>query len=503
MHTKGDNLKNTILLKLRNLSTVISDKNYAVIHKTSKNRMYFQFIYSFLLLLILIFLPISSVQAATDLKLYYNQKNVDYADQKVTYKLGTKRLNQTAYPGIVIDGTSLVSGYDVFNNALIDLNYTYSSKTNKVTFKKDYTTVQMTLGSKIAYINGEKTSVSVAPILVKYRATGKSKVLVPARFVAEAFGYSYSWNSSTSVATLQKPTIKFLNLYYNNKWNTYQGTQGKVIVDGTNINVASLPSVIFNQTTLVQAYKVFAESSIKAGYKYDAKTGTITLTKNEKKIVLTLDSKNAIVNGKSKKLDEAPRLIKNKENNKSYVMVPGNFVAVNLGYNYAWNSSTKTSIITTKEVVQEDEITDPDYPSENPDGTGSSGETAASYLTYGLLPELTGQVEYLKNVIASDILNGSTATSNILSIHQDMVTYPDKAVYIVNSNLPFGNITSQYSSDGNAIDINLESVYSEDKTYVMDIGIVKDITASYNTESVSTNLSIALNSPNAKYNIEL
>lgn len=511
MQTKGDNLKNTILRKISCLfrkeslfkSAVMSDNAYNTICRKAKNKMYFQYLIVLSFLLILMFLPISSVQAAANLKLYYNGKNVDYTGAKVTYKLDGKQLSQSAYPGIILSGTSLVSGYDVFNNSYIDLNYAYSSKTNKVTFKKDYTTVEMTLGSKTAYINGVKTNVSVAPIMVKYRSKGKSKVLVPARFVAEAFGYSYSWNSSRSVATLSKPSTKFLNLYYDNKWNTYQGTKGKVTIDGKSVNVSTLPSIIMNQTTLVQAYKVFAESSIKAAYKYDSTSQNVTLSKGDNEIILTLGSKKAMVNGKSKTMDEAPRLVKNKANNKSYVMVPGKFVAENLGYNYVWSGSAKTSIITTPKItVPPSDDPEDDWETEAPDVSEDPDETEGFYVTYGLLSDLMAQVDYLKNLVNEDIVNPNGTPANIISIEQENVIYPDKMVYTVTSNFPLGNISSVHK-DENTIKITLGNTKAEDKIYLMENSIVKDITASYSAESNSTELFMGLNNPNAKYSIEL
>ena len=69
------------------------------------------------------------------------------------------------------------------------------------TCQKDNTTVKMTLDSETEYINGTAVKMDVAPISIDNRT------LAPARYVAEAFGYTVNWEEETKSVLINKELL--------------------------------------------------------------------------------------------------------------------------------------------------------------------------------------------------------------------------------------------------------------------------------------------------------
>ncbi|MFR9099561.1 MAG: stalk domain-containing protein [Anaerostipes hadrus] len=79
-------------------------------------------------------------------------------------------------------------------------------------------------------------------------------------------------------------------------------------------------------------------SSINTKYSYSSKTNKINLTRGSQKLVLTLNSTTATINGKRITLPSAPRKVYYPARKKNYIMIPGDAVAKNLQLNYTWNN---------------------------------------------------------------------------------------------------------------------------------------------------------------------
>lgn len=304
----------------------------------------------YVLVLLLCMLPYTVSIAETGLMLSYDGKTVVYNGKQANVQLDGKILSMNETPGILINGYALVSYQDIFKIGL-GADCSVNSTTKMITIEQNNVVVKMILGSTTAYVNGVKTQMPVAPKRVKYNNVNKTKVLVPARFVTEALGYSYSWNSISSIISITSPW----KVYYDNSWYIYNGTKGKVTFDNKTIDVSDMPSIIINNTALLQAKKVF-QQGLGADYIYDKANNTVTLTKNNNTIIMTLGSRKAIVNNKEYTMDSAARIVKNNANNKSFIMVPGSFVTQYLGYAYSWDKVTKTSVITTKNNSNSDSV---------------------------------------------------------------------------------------------------------------------------------------------------
>ncbi|KYH30491.1 copper amine oxidase N-terminal domain-containing protein [Neomoorella mulderi] len=73
-----------------------------------------------------------------------------------------------------------------------DVNWDEASQT--VTLSMEGTTVKLQVGSKTLYINGNPQEMDVTPLM------RDDRVFLPARFVAEAFGYEvYYWDNTVSI----------------------------------------------------------------------------------------------------------------------------------------------------------------------------------------------------------------------------------------------------------------------------------------------------------------
>lgn len=297
----------------------------------------------FLAVIFLTFFYSGSVYAASGISLKYDGKTLIYNDKSVKYILDGKTINLNKTPGIIINGYSLVSYKEVFQTG-IGATCKYDSSTGVITIKKFNHTVKMTLGSRTAYVDGKKATLPIAPRLITYVSQKSSKIVVPARFVAEALQYTYNWYSDTSTVKITSP----YQIYFDGKWYLYKGENGSVTIDGKKVNLSQTPGFIIDNTPLVPAKLVFTSKGIGASYQYDSAKKEVTLKKGDTTILFTLGSTTAYVNGEKKKLTSAPKTIKDNKTKKSVIMIPVGFTAEALGLTYNWNNTTRTSIITSK-----------------------------------------------------------------------------------------------------------------------------------------------------------
>jgi N-acetylmuramoyl-L-alanine amidase len=140
----------------------------------------------------------------------------------------------------------------------IDTNYSYNDQSGRITITKYKTVIHMTVGSTKATVNGKTALMPVAPMKIKYVAADKMKILIPSRFVSEALGLSYTWYSGTNTVAIVKNSLE-LSLNGGPKYE-YTGSQGKVTIDGESIDVNDTPSIIIDDTAMLNASRVFAES---------------------------------------------------------------------------------------------------------------------------------------------------------------------------------------------------------------------------------------------------
>ena len=113
-----------------------------------------------------------------------------------------------------------------------------------------------------------------------------------------------------------------------------------------------VPPFIEEGRTLVEMRAVF--SALGAELTWDAEAKTVTATKNELEIFLTIGETTAIVQDEPYEMDVPARIVDGR------TVVPARFVSESLGANVDWDETTRTVTITTLEerptVIPEKEI---------------------------------------------------------------------------------------------------------------------------------------------------
>lgn len=414
--------------------------------------------------------------AASGIKIYNytTKKNYTYTDTQVKVTYNGKKISVDSTPGLIQDGIALVSYKDIFAKSGIKADCVYDKEAGTISISKFGTTIVLKIGSKTAYINGKEVTAPLAPVKIKYVKENVTKILVPSRFVCENLGYSYTWNKSTSTVAIELKYEPMLLSYDDGEPFYYTGAHGKVTVNGKSVNLGNMPSIIVGNTAMLRAKKVFADSEIKAEYSYNSKDKTITLSKNGNTLIMQVGSPVAQLNGKSVVLDTAPMVVTNHNEGESYVMVPGNFTANSLGYDYKWDNSKVTSVITSrkntttgKQNSGQDSSKNQNGSSEKPNNTSPElGDKAVTWDTGKILY----QIEADKNQTgaSSGIYKiedtASKYQGTIYSVSTDnSKLYLNAEVYAVYGNVPFSNIDSAVS--GNQIQINISNYLCVDNTY--------------------------------------
>lgn len=168
------------------------------------------------------------------------------------------------------------------------------------------------------------------------------------------------------------------------KYFTIQYTHSKKKVKKKAINArynnkiisTKIPGYIEGSTSMYSAYWIFGHcSSLGTKYSYSSSKKRITLQRNSQKLVMTLNSKTATLNGKKFTLPSAPRKIRYVAKKKNYIMVPGDSVAKKLGFNYSWNNRLLSGVI-SKGSTTTTTTPAPSAPSNtNPQPSNPSGST--------------------------------------------------------------------------------------------------------------------------------
>ena len=314
-----------------------------------KKRKRLRGLFIYILMIVIIFAsPANVSKAATSQKLVYAGKTVNYKKYSVKYSINGKNIKQNKTKGVILNNNAMGYYVDVVKKGL-KAECVYDKTAKKLTITKFENTIELTMDSKVAYVNGKKKKMSFPMTKVKYADKGISRIMVPVRFVAENLGYKYTWNSSSKTGTI---TYSWLEYYDNNSWIKYTGTKVKVSYNGENISYGKMPGIILDSTVLLNAKKVFG-NELGMDYVYDATNQTVTISDGLVTAIYTIGSKDVIVNGEVMSASVPVMRIMNQQDSKYYVMVPANFTANIFGYNYNWNRKTSTSEISDKEIVVE------------------------------------------------------------------------------------------------------------------------------------------------------
>ena len=117
-----------------------------------------------------------------------------FAENNITVQLDGKTLNFDVQPQL-IGGRTMVPLRTIFESLGATVDWNNDTKT--VTAFNELYYVQATINDYNMKVNGETKTLDIPPLLVDGRT------LVPARFVAEAFGAKVDWDAKTSTVYIQ------------------------------------------------------------------------------------------------------------------------------------------------------------------------------------------------------------------------------------------------------------------------------------------------------------
>lgn len=292
-------------------------------------------------LMLISYLPAIATEAATS-KLYYTatKKTVNYTGTKVKFNYNGSNIDLGGNFGILTSkDVAMGPYYEIFVKAM-GLTCKKDSAKKTITFQNGDTKLVLTINSNTAVLNGKSVTISEAPVYVKYGDTGITRVIVPTRFISESFGYEYRYDSDDKTVYIRNK----MTLSYNNKQVSYMGTFGTVKYNGANVDVSNFPSIIINNTAMLQANKVF-KKAMGITYSFDTKTGQIVFQKDDLTLTMRTNHSEAFLNGLQMDCGVAPIYATIKETGVKALLVPGRFVSEALGYQYDWDSFKKESVI--------------------------------------------------------------------------------------------------------------------------------------------------------------
>lgn len=129
--------------------------------------------------------------------------------------------------------------------------------------------------------------------------------------------------------------------YYDNAWHTYSGREFKLSVNGKLLQT-SMPPIVFEGYSVVPAREVF--ESLGASVEWNGAKRTVAVAYGGKSVLLTIDSTEARVDGKTVDMQIAAKIINEK------TMIPVRFVGEQLGWKVDFDSSSDTVMISDQTI---------------------------------------------------------------------------------------------------------------------------------------------------------
>ncbi len=145
--------------------------------------------------------------------------------------------------------------------------------------------------------------------------------------------------SQTTTITESTDTTKGVAYTLGDQTYSYHGDTIQIVYESKNIKLPKTPVVKINGTIMVPLKQAFAQQGIKVNYKYKKKLKKITISKNDKFIVMHLGSNIMTVNQKNITLPMAPTQVTYKKSKVKTILVPFKEVTEALGINYLWDNT--------------------------------------------------------------------------------------------------------------------------------------------------------------------
>lgn len=122
----------------------------------------------------------------------------------VGIKINGKMIPLLNWPPFMKNETVFVPLEGVFDR--LNAKIIWNNKTRSITITKQNIKVSLTIGSKIAYVNGKKKTLSEAPYI-----QGSTK-FVPLQFISESIGAKFRWDKKNNIASVDADLGKPIDL---------------------------------------------------------------------------------------------------------------------------------------------------------------------------------------------------------------------------------------------------------------------------------------------------
>ena len=368
-----------------------------------------------------VFSPVSANAASLRLHNYVTDDSYDYTGVMVSYVVNDKKID-CGLPGLILSNGGAVGPFrEVFADPLgATIDYKDGERSFSLFYGSD--TIKMTLGNVEAEVNGQKVTMINAPFVYSFGDSEEKHLYVPTRFVAESFGFVYTWNSTESTAYIQRPNY----ILDGTKKINYSDVTPIFYFNNTVVSYTDSPGYVFDDTVFFSAEKFFKNTGL-ANYAYDEASGLIVLKNNDTMVRLVIDSPVAYINDTPYLLQTYPRLITPQNATKAQVYIPAEFVAKALEFEVSYNKETFDFYVSGKNLVFEsDSDTSEEFGPSVPD-TASYGEVLFTQDTHKQLIDYYGKQEIC---IPEKIAAYSCANSDALylqGIQESQVTITDKS----------------------------------------------------------------------------
>jgi len=161
---------------------------------------------------------LSSQVTAQDKILIYNSKEHVYSGEQVNLRIDQKQITYNGMYPVIIEGRTLVPLREVMESPQIGATVTFVHKLQPILIQRGDMTIEITINSMTAKVNGVETPLDVPALLIRDKAIGIDKTMVPIRFITEALGYKVDWdqrNREVVLTSNQQDIFEFSTLTSN------------------------------------------------------------------------------------------------------------------------------------------------------------------------------------------------------------------------------------------------------------------------------------------------
>ena len=183
--------------------------------------------------------------------IYDGTNAVSYTGNIPYFSLNGKLVTSDTYPGYYFDNTALFDAKEYFQNSGMAV-FTYREGSGLIVLKNSACTVRLVVDSPIAYINEKGYLLDTVPRLITPQGSSTPGVYVPARFVAEALGYTVYYHKANDTLRITGD-VPVLSPDSSQQPDT-PSTSGHIVTD-----TASYGSVLFSYDTHEQILAHYSE----------------------------------------------------------------------------------------------------------------------------------------------------------------------------------------------------------------------------------------------------